>query len=155
MDNQNLQANDDSVAMPQNKKILQADENFVFEPQNKKILQESMNNPDTNLSKVFICHRLPERTFKIRNHYFPVCSRCTGIYIGAFSYYILVYFIYVQYNITVILAAILIIIPTFSDGLTQFFGFRESSNALRFSTGLIAGIGLGILVKSIKWILIS
>ena len=118
-------------------------------------LQESIENSDTNLSKVFICHRLPERTFKIRNHYFPVCSRCTGIYIGAFSYYIFVYFVYVQYNIAVILAAILMIIPTFSDGLTQFFGFRESNNALRFATGLIAGIGLGILVKSIKWILIS
>lgn len=139
MDNQNLQANGSCAS----------------KPQNKKILQESMDNSDTNLSKVFICHRLPERTFKIRNHYFPVCSRCTGIYIGAFSYYIFVYFVYVQYNITVILAAVLMIIPTFSDGLTQFFGFRESNNTLRFFTGLIAGIGLGILVKSIKWILIS
>ncbi len=139
MDNQNLQANEDFVSMPQNKKILQANE----------------KNPETNLFKVFICHRLPERTFKIRNHYFPVCSRCTGIYIGAFSYYIFVYFVYVQYNIAVILAAILMVLPTFSDGLTQFFGFRKSSNVLRFSTGLIAGIGLGVLVKSIKWILLS
>ena len=135
MDNQSLQANGSTASMPQN----------------KKILQDSIENSDTNLSKVFICHRLPERTFKIRNHYFPVCSRCTGIYIGAFSYYIFVYFVYVQYNITVILAATLMIIPTFLDGLTQFFGFRESNNALRFSTGLIAGIGLGILVKSVKY----
>jgi uncharacterized membrane protein len=47
------------------------------------------------------------------------------------------------------------ILPTFSDGLTQFFDFRESNNALRFCTGLIAGIGLGILAKSLKWFLIS
>lgn len=118
-------------------------------------LQDSLDNSDKNLSKVFICHRLPERTFKIRNHYFPVCSRCTGIYIGAFSYYVLVYFVYVQYNITLVLTALLMVLPTFSDGLTQFFGFRESNNALRFTTGLIAGIGLGVLVKSLKWILIS
>jgi len=118
-------------------------------------LQESEEILEKNLSKVFICHRLPERTFKVRDHYFPVCSRCTGVYIGAFSYYIFVYFVYVPYNLIVILAAILMIVPTFSDGLTQFFGFRESNNALRFSTGLIAGIGLGILIKSIKWILIS
>ena len=118
-------------------------------------LQELGENSGENLSRVFICHRLPERTFKIGNHYFPVCSRCTGIYIGAFSYYIFVYFVYVQYNIEMILLTVLMILPTFSDGLTQFFGFRESNNALRFATGLIAGIGLGILVKSIKWILIS
>lgn len=118
-------------------------------------LQNTKENSDTNLSKVFICHRLPERTFKIKNRYFPVCSRCTGVYIGAFSYYIFVYFVYVQYNITVILAGILMILPTFSDGLTQFFGFRESNNVLRFFSGLIAGIGLGILVKSVKWILVS
>ncbi len=114
-------------------------------------LQESMKNSDTNLSKVFICHRLPKRTFKIRNHYFPVCSRCTGIYIGAFSYYIFVYFVYIQYNFALILMVVLMILPAFSDGLTQFFGFRESNNTLRFSTGLIAGIGLGILVKSVKY----
>ena len=118
-------------------------------------LQANAENSKENLSKVFICHRLPERTFKIRDHYFPVCSRCTGIYIGAFSYYTFVYFVYVQYNIALILAAVLMILPTFSDGLTQFFGFRESNNTLRFLTGLVAGIGLGILIKSAKWFLIS
>ena len=69
-------------------------------------LQADTENSKENLSKVFICHRLPERTFKIRDHYFPVCSRCTGIYIGAFSYYTFVYFVYVQYDITVTLAAL-------------------------------------------------
>ena len=118
-------------------------------------LQDNKENSKENLFKVFICHRQPERTFKIRNHYFPVCSRCTGIYIGAFSYYTFVYFVYVQYNIIMILAAVLMILPTFSDGLTQFFGFRESNNILRFLTGLIAGIGLGIIIKSAKWFLIS
>jgi len=35
------------------------------------------------------------------------------------------------------------------------FGFRESSDTLRFTKGLFAGIGLGILVKTIKLIFIS
>ena len=96
-------------------------------------LGATSGDSNKNLSKVFICHRLPERTFKIKNHYFPVCSRCTGIYIGAFSYFIFVYFVYVQYNIAMILAAILMVLPTFSDGITQFFGFRESNNNLRFT----------------------
>ncbi|MCZ3365148.1 MULTISPECIES: DUF2085 domain-containing protein [Methanobacterium] len=129
MDNQNLQANGSCAS----------------KPQNKKILQESMDNSDTNLSKVFICHRLPERTFKIRDHYFPVCSRCTGIYIGAFSYYIFVYFVYLQYAIAVTLAMILMVVTTFLDGLTQFFRFRESNNILKFSSGLqVLGLNSGL-----------
>ena len=118
-------------------------------------LHDSVDNTGKNPSKVFICHRLPERTFKIKDYYFPVCSRCTGIYMGTFSYYIFVYFTYVQYDLMIILTAVLMILPTFSDGLTQFLGFRKSNNSLRFFTGLIAGIGIGILIKSIKRFLIS
>jgi uncharacterized membrane protein len=47
------------------------------------------------------------------------------------------------------------IIPTFIDGTTQLFGFRESNNLLRFSTGLIGGIGLAILVKAIKMLIVT
>lgn len=97
-----------------------------------------------------ICHRLPERTFKIRGHYLPVCSRCTGLYIGAFSYFTFVYFYYVDYNFILCLIAILMMIPTFLDGITQYLGFRESWNTLRLLTGLIAGLGFGIFIKAIK-----
>ena len=110
---------------------------------------------ELKLRNVFICHRIPERTFKIRNHYFPVCSRCTGIYIGAFSYFLFAYLFYVQYSIILILSAAVMVMPTFIDGLTQFLGFRESNNILRVTTGLIGGLGLGILVKALKWFLIS
>ncbi len=108
----------------------------------------------TNISK-FFCHRMPERTFKIRNTYFPVCSRCTGIYIGAFSYLVAVYFIAVQYSTFTSILAILLIIPTFLDGITQFLRYRESNNTLRFSTGLLAGIGLSIMAKTIKFAMIN
>lgn len=108
-----------------------------------------------NLLSSCICHRIPERTFKIRNTYFPVCSRCTGIYSGAFLYFTYVYFVYINYSIETVLIAISLIIPTFLDGITQFLGFRESNNTLRFSTGIIAGIGLGILFKAIKWVILN
>ncbi|WP_335645275.1 MULTISPECIES: DUF2085 domain-containing protein [Methanobacterium] len=45
---------------------------------------------------------MPERTFKIRGHYFPVCSRCTGVYMGAFSYFMYVYLFYVDYTLLLI-----------------------------------------------------
>ena len=101
----------------------------------------------------FICHRIPERTFKIRGHYFPVCSRCTGFYISAFSYFIFVYFFYVQYTTTLIILAIFMLIPTFIDGYTQLIGSRESNNILRLLTGLIGGVGLAIIIKAIKMLI--
>ncbi len=105
--------------------------------------------------KRFICHRIPERTFNIRGHYFPVCARCTGFYIGAFSYFAYVYFFYVHYTVMLIMFSIIMIIPTFLDGFTQLIGSRESSNILRLFTGLIGGVGLGILIKAIKWIILT
>jgi uncharacterized membrane protein len=103
---------------------------------------------------MFICHRLPERTFKIKEYYFPVCSRCTGLYIGVFSCFMYIIFFYVDYTFNFVLISLLLIIPTFIDGITQFFGLHESNNILRFSTGLIAGMGLVILINSIRWIII-
>lgn len=99
----------------------------------------------------FICHRIPERTFQFKGLSFPVCSRCTGMYIGVFSYFTYVYFFYVQYTIFIILIAFLMLIPIVIDGFTQFFNLRESNNILRLFTGLIGGFGLGILVKAAKF----
>lgn len=103
----------------------------------------------------FFCHRIPERTFQIKGRYFPVCSRCTGLYIGAFLYFIYVYFNYVNYSLLLILIAVLITLPTILDGLTQFIASRESNNFLRFSTGLSGGIGFAILIKAFKWVILT
>jgi uncharacterized membrane protein len=108
-----------------------------------------------NLFNKLICHRIPERTFNIRGHYFPVCSRCTGFYMAAFSYFVYVYFFYVQYTPILIIAAIFMLIPTCLDGFTQLWGFRESSNALRLFTGLMGGVGLGILIKAFKFFILG
>ena len=103
----------------------------------------------------YICHRKPERTFNIKGYYFPVCSRCTGFYIGAFSYFLYVYYNFIEYTPTLIFIAFLILIPTFIDGSTQLFGFRKSNNLLRLITGLIGGIGLAILIKALKYFILS
>ncbi|HII84080.1 MAG TPA: DUF2085 domain-containing protein [Methanobacterium subterraneum] len=116
-------------------------------------MKHDLSNEEFKFSNL-ICHRIPERTFKIRGHYFPVCSRCTGFYIGAFSYFILAYFVYVEYNVYLISIAIIMLIPSFLDGFTQLIGCRESNNVLRLLTGLVGGVGLAILIKAIKWILL-
>ncbi len=99
----------------------------------------------------FVCHRIPERTFHINGHYFPVCSRCTGFYIGSFSYFILAYYFYIEYTNLLVLISFLLLTPAFLDGFTQLIELRESNNVLRLFTGLAGGVGLAILVKAIKW----
>ena len=98
-----------------------------------------------------ICHRMPERTFSYKGHYFPVCARCTGFYISLFAYFVYTFFFFVDYTLTLLLVAILLNVPAGIDGTTQYFGLRESNNYLRLITGLLGGIGLGILVKAFKY----
>lgn len=102
-----------------------------------------------------ICHRKPERSFFIRNHQFPVCARCTGFYISVFLYFIYVYFFYVDYTPFLIMVAIFLLLPAFIDGSTQLLGYRESNNILRLVTGLMGGLGLGILIKAFKYLVLS
>ncbi len=45
-------------------------------------------------------------------------------------------------------------IPAFLDGFTQLLGTRMSNNTLRLLTGLAGGVGLAILVKAIKWMIL-
>ena len=98
-----------------------------------------------------ICHRKPERSFFIKGYQFPVCARCTGFYISLAAYFIYAYYFYVDYNSYLLLFAILALIPTAIDGITQLLEYRESNNILRFGTGLLGGLGLGILIKALKY----
>ena len=98
-----------------------------------------------------ICHRKPERSFHIKGHQFPVCARCTGFYITLILYFTYTYYFYVDYNPYLLTFAILILIPATIDGLTQLLEYRESNNTLRFITGLLGGLGLGILIKATKY----
>lgn len=90
------------------------------------------------------CHRNPDRTFKIHGIYFPVCSRCTGIYMGFIFSFVLSIILDIDFNLHNFFLAILLMMPTTIDAFTQFLKWRESNNLLRFITGLIGGIGYGI-----------
>ncbi|WP_407391948.1 DUF2085 domain-containing protein [Methanobrevibacter sp.] len=96
---------------------------------------------------------MPERSFFIKGHQFPVCARCTGFYAGLLAYLIYCCFYTHSYDLTMFFISIILIIPVAVDGLTQYFGPRESTNPLRFVTGFIGGIGLIIFFKIIlRWI---
>jgi uncharacterized membrane protein len=109
---------------------------------------------DLQITNLLICHRIHRRTFNFRGYYFPVCSRCTGLYIGVFVSFIYINLYFVNYSLYLFLSSVFMIIPTVIDGFSQFYGFRESNNNLRFFTGLIAGFGLVFLIYTIKWLII-
>lgn len=104
-----------------------------------------------NIGKYF-CHRIPERSFFIKGHQFPVCARCSGFYTGLALYLIVNYFYPHKYNLEMLIISMILMIPVAIDGLSQYFGPRESKNNLRFTTGFIGGVGLIIFLKIImRW----
>ncbi|WP_298522150.1 DUF2085 domain-containing protein [uncultured Methanobrevibacter sp.] len=106
-----------------------------------------------NITK-YLCHRIPERSFFFRGHQFPVCARCTGFYTGLAVFLIWNFFFKISYDINTLIMSMILMVPVAIDGITQYFGPRESTNNLRFITGFIGGIGLIIFLKIImRWIL--
>lgn len=102
----------------------------------------------------YLCHRIPERSFFINGHQFPVCARCTGFYTGLIAYLILNFFFKHSYDLNMVIISMILMIPVVIDGMTQYFGPRESTNTLRFITGFVGGVGLIIFLKiTIGWIL--
>lgn len=103
-----------------------------------------------NVFKYF-CHQKPERSFQIKGHYFPICARCTGFYTTILIYMIVAIYIPITYTLELLIFSFLLLIPAIGDGTTQLTGKRESNNTLRFITGLLGGIGLMIIIKTIKF----
>ena len=96
------------------------------------------------LGFAFLCHRRPERSFKVFGYSFPLCSRCTGLLAGFLG---LIWLASFQISLP-LFAVALLMLPLAVDGLTQLAGFRESNNVLRFLTGFMFTFGLvSLLVK--------
>lgn len=99
------------------------------------------------LGKATGCHQRPDRSFFFRGHQFPVCARCTGVFIGeAFAILLFRFF-----EISVVTAIVFCLIMLM-DWLIQHLGYRESNNVRRLITGLLCGYGFGnFIMKSIQW----
>ncbi|MCM1329325.1 MAG: DUF2085 domain-containing protein [Ruminococcus sp.] len=96
------------------------------------------------------CHQMAERSFFINNRQFPVCARCTGVFIGyalavpAFAFFI-----------TPMWVCLLFCLIMFLDWLIQHLKIRESNNIRRFITGIIGGYGfLSLEINVVAFIVI-
>lgn len=100
------------------------------------------------------CHQMPERSFFYKGKQFPICSRCTGIYIG----YIAIFIFAVTLTYIPLLWSLILLFPSLIDGLTQAYCHRESNNILRLITGIMFGVGMSslgaILAKFISKLII-
>ncbi len=96
------------------------------------------------------CHQKPERSFYYKSYQYPVCARCTGLYLG----YLIGLIIGLLFNPSIIVA-IIMIIPCGLDGFIQLKTNYESTNIRRFILGIIAGIGYLIIIVEIIQLIIT
>lgn len=80
------------------------------------------------------CHQIPRRSFFIKGYQFPVCARCTGLYLG--------YIIGSFKNMFSPKMGIIFILIMAIDGISQLLKFTTSNNLRRFITGLLSGISI-------------
>lgn len=83
------------------------------------------------------CHQRSDRSFFFRGRQFPLCARCTGMFAGYALSLLLSAFVRPHWAICLAL-----VLPMLIDVAAQNLFGRESTNARRFVTGLLAGYGL-------------
>lgn len=89
------------------------------------------------LGKKLGCHQLPERSFFWKGHQFPVCVRCTGVYLGELAALFGHFLIGSCWRLDVLLCLVML-----SDWTVQFLKIRQSTNLRRLITGLMCGYGM-------------
>ena len=83
------------------------------------------------------CHQRADRSFFYKGYQFPVCARCTGVFIGyllTLPVYFLVGFRFIQ---CFCFAGIMLL-----DWLIQYCKIKESTNLRRLITGMCGGFGV-------------
>lgn len=87
------------------------------------------------------CHRLPDRSFTIRGKPMPFCARCLGASIGhVFSFVLFCLGLLPPF----ILCLFFMLIIFLDWSLQRWFGVM-STNPRRLVTGIIGGIGVGVI----------
>ncbi|MBT3839297.1 MAG: DUF2085 domain-containing protein [Candidatus Marinimicrobia bacterium] len=87
-----------------------------------------------------ICHQYPTRSLWIFNRPFALCSRCFSGYLGLGFGFLLIYSQHKYFKRLII--GIALLIPGVLDGVIQLTSIYESTNIIRFFTGLSGGFGI-------------
>jgi len=103
------------------------------------------------------CHGIPDRCLSLGGRRMPICARCTGIYLGYLALVVFAARFWQTGTLPAPLPLLALHLPLLLDGLTQAAGWRQSNNALRLLTGVLAGVGqVGLLawfaLSSGRWV---
>lgn len=104
-----------------------------------------------NILGFSVCHQLSARSLSVGNVVLPVCSRCSGIYIG-FTITAVILFIMFRNKendlpppyALIILG--LFFLSTIIDGIASNFGLYNTNNNLRFITGFLCGSSIMTII---------
>jgi uncharacterized membrane protein len=105
-----------------------------------------------------LCHQRDPRSFGFDGLYMPLCSRCTGIYIGLL--FSLVAIVLIERRVkgkfpsvkTVVFAVCAILLMGL-DAVVSALKFFDSNNYIRFTTGFLAGWFIALILIQLKNIL--
>jgi uncharacterized membrane protein len=100
------------------------------------------------------CHQIPARSFETGGLYFAVCARDTGIHMGVALALLVAFLLSTRSKrkpgdippVRVLVLLGLLVVPMAFDGLSSYLGFRETTNLIRYFTGLCTGIAVGTLI---------
>lgn len=106
-----------------------------------------------------VCHQLPERSFFWGDHPFPVCARCTGLYLSAAVGFAIwcggamvrgarVRGAMVRPSLALRVVAIAAI-PTAVSFATGVVGLWDGSNAIRALLAVPLGLSAGVVVAAV------
>ncbi len=84
------------------------------------------------------CHQMESRSFSYKGYQFPLCARCTGVFIGEITGIIQ---IILGYRLSYKRMMTFIIIMGIDWGL-QYLKLLPSNNIRRVTTGTLCGIGM-------------
>ena len=93
-----------------------------------------------------MCHGIASRCLLLWGVPMPICARCTAIYAGLLLGFLAFVVVRKGSERALRWTAFFAALPVFIDGVTQATGLRESTNALRIATGLVAGFAFGLWV---------
>ncbi|QWC00028.1 DUF2085 domain-containing protein [Mycoplasmatota bacterium] len=94
------------------------------------------------------CHQKSCRSFFYKNYQFPLCARCTGIFIGELLIAPIVLIIgYNNMYLNIVLFLVMVL-----DGSLQYFHVLQSNNIRRLITGVGAGYAL---TSTFVWLMIK
>lgn len=105
------------------------------------------------IGKAPLCNGRPERAPHVGRFCFPLCWRCTGIGIGVLALSLLELPYFYIHSADGLMIAALLLAPCLLDGLEQTISDYESTNRIRFVSGLLAGIGFNIMFASVSGLL--